>query len=52
MLDHYLQLRINLHILFLLFFILFRFELILIGEIGDKIALVDTDDVDDDDGSI
>jgi hypothetical protein len=32
-------------------FILFRLEPILIGEVGDNIAVVDTDDVDDE-GSI
>jgi hypothetical protein len=32
--------------------LLFRFVSIAIGDVGDKIAVVDTDDVDDDDGSI
>jgi len=39
-------------LIFIVFvFIPFRFEFIVIGEVGDNIALVDTDDVDDD-GSI
>jgi hypothetical protein len=37
--------------IYIFVFILFRFESIVIGEIGDNIAVVDTDDVDDE-GSI
>ncbi len=55
--DHYLKkknisnkTRIHIFRCFSIF-ILFRLEAILIGEVGDNIAVVDTDDVDDE-GSI
>ncbi len=56
MVDHYLKktFRIKQESIYsavFAIFILFRLEPILIGEVGDNIAVVDTDDVDDE-GSI